>query len=173
VITNKISALVHPKLQFRGFHNHVSHITDLLEKAENQHFQNLLSLDVDDVPLHDAITALQSLILYLITYLFSTDPTVQISAESHLHLLPDWASKLWTTAAHRIPANLSPHQSWLLGETTRRTLDQSWCLFMSLGGWWARDGILRVIGSWSWSGWGIMGSRQGMGLITVRLKSRM
>ena len=135
VITNKISALVHPKLQFRGFHNHVSHITDLLEKAENQHFQNLLSLDVDDVPLHDAITALQSLILYLITYLFSTDPTVQTSAESHLHLLPDWASKLWTTAAHRIPANLSPHQSWLLGETTRRTILLSYILTCVFTGW--------------------------------------
>jgi hypothetical protein len=135
VKANKTSALVHPKLQFRGFHNHLTHITDVLEKAENQHFQDLLSLDIDDVPLHDAITALQSLILYLITYLFSTNPAIQTSAESHLHLLPYWASRLWTTAAHRIPANLSPYQSWLLGETTRRTILLSYILSCVFTGW--------------------------------------
>lgn len=135
VQAGNVSALVHPKLHFRGNHNYLAHVAEMLEKPHNQHFSDLLAVDIDHVPLEDAITAIQALILYLIRFLFSTTPSIQEHAESHLWLLPHWAGKLWTSAWCRIPAGLSPWQAWLLGETTRRTIIMAYFVSCSFTGW--------------------------------------
>ncbi|KAF2476332.1 uncharacterized protein BDR25DRAFT_349425 [Lindgomyces ingoldianus] len=70
------------------------------------------------VPLVGIIIALQSLILILITHLFSADTAIQSATVSYLPLLRDWAEKLWSSAGSCIQVGLSPCQAWLLGETT-------------------------------------------------------
>ena len=135
VNAGEVSALVHPKLQFRGDRNYLARIAKMLERSESQEFHELLAVDIGNIPLGDAITAIQALVLYLIQFLFDVDSRVQASTESHLWLLRQWVGILWTSAWTRVPTGLSPWQAWLLGETTRRTIILSYIVMCSFTGW--------------------------------------
>jgi hypothetical protein len=129
------AAFIHPGLQFRGTHNYVSFAADMLQSCDNQHIRQLVRIHVDEIPLDDAITALQVLLLYLTKFLFGDDIQAQEHAAQYLTVLEDWSRRLWSSAWRRLPKGLSHWQAWLLGESTRRTIFISWIIPCAYSGW--------------------------------------
>ncbi|KAF2659257.1 hypothetical protein K491DRAFT_689380 [Lophiostoma macrostomum CBS 122681] len=129
------AAFVHPGLQFRGIHNYISRADEVLKSCNNQQIRELVQVHVDEIPLDDAITALQVLLLYLTRFLFGDDVQDQDYAAQYLTVLEDWSRRLWSSAWRRIPKGLSHWQAWLLGESTRRTIFVSWVIPCAYSGW--------------------------------------
>jgi len=135
VASGEISILVHPKLQFLGERDYLKILPEVLKAPQSMFLDELVKIDISDAPLYDAITAIQTLIIYLIKYLFATDLNIQTSAMSCLPLLANWTQLLLSTASTKIPSGLSPWQAWLLGETTRRTIILSYFVSCTFKAW--------------------------------------
>jgi hypothetical protein len=124
---------VHPGLQLNDGHDHFT----AFEKTENgivsyEMFERLTKVDVKTVPIKGALLAHQALLVYLATFLFSSDEAEQTNAESYLGLLSEWTQNLLESARTRMPRNQSPWQDWLFGESVRRTIIMSHALNFTL-----------------------------------------
>lgn len=135
VVNSQVAPCIHPKLQFRGDKNYLTTVPMLLAKPANKHLQELLEMDFNSVPLQDALTAMQALMLYLITFLFHADTKIQDSAVPHLAILERWVRELYLSAWEKMPQGLSHWQAWLLGESVRRTIIMSVLLPCAFSGW--------------------------------------
>ncbi len=84
------------------------------------------------MPVKEALTALQALLVYLATSLFSSDQSERKNAERFLDVLSEWTQTLLSSAQTRMPRNQSPWQDWLFGESVRRTIIMSYALSLTL-----------------------------------------
>ncbi len=133
VKAGKPAVFVHPKLQLHGSCNHFAPFVEAGKDGVNyESFERLLRIDIETVPVAEALTALQALLVYLATFLFSSVQAEQENAESLLNVLSEWTQTLLASAQARTPPNQSPWQEWLLGESLRRTIIMSYALSLSL-----------------------------------------
>jgi len=129
----KPAVFVHPGLQLKSDYEYFS----IFEEMENgimsyEKFQRLTQVDVKTVPVKEALAAHQGLLIYLATFLFSSDEAEQTNSESHLSLLSEWTQNLLDSAQKRMPRNQSLWQDWLFGESVRRTIIMSHALAFTL-----------------------------------------
>ncbi|KAL2821433.1 hypothetical protein BDW59DRAFT_181201 [Aspergillus cavernicola] len=118
---------VHPKLQLHGNHSHLSAIVET-RTVTYESLHHLIQVDLKLVPIREALTALQALIIHLAN--FATDR--QFNMEKYLSILLEWSQTLLASAQARMPLDQSPWQAWLLGESFRRTIIMSFALAMSM-----------------------------------------
>ena len=129
----KPAVFVHPKLQLHSNHNHFPSLGETGKGGVNcESFKRLIQIDVKTVPVKEALTALQALLVYLATSLFSPGQAEQAKAEKFLDVLSEWAQTLLASAQTRRPRNQSPWQEWLFGESVRRTIIMSYALSLAL-----------------------------------------
>ncbi len=95
-------------------------------------FRQLVQIDVKSLPLEEALTALQALLVYLAKFLFSSDQEEQRDSENNMNILSEWTQILLASAKTRMPRNPSPWQKWLFGESVRRTIIMSYGLSLAL-----------------------------------------
>jgi len=133
VRAGKPAVFVHPKLQLHGNYNHFAAFGETGEGgASYESFKRLIQIDVKTVPVKEALTALQALLIYLATFLFSSCQAEQTNAEKSLNILSEWTQTLLASAQTRMPRNQSPWQEWLFGESVRRTIIMSYALSLTL-----------------------------------------
>ena len=113
--------------------DHLVHPSSL--GLEDPKFKDILSTDITSTSFDEALLTVQSLMLYLLTYLFSKDPDTRAKAESHFGVLSEKAEHLEHVASDRVLRGLSPWQAWLQGESTRRTILTSYVLICAHTSW--------------------------------------
>lgn len=132
---HKPAIFVHPKLKYHGdINDHLGVFRKSGADAVNtQNFQSLLKLNIYTASLEERLAAVQSLLIYLATFLFSYIGTKGAHTLDSLNILSDWTQALFSskerTSKHR---DQSPWQSWLLGESIRRTIIMSYALTMAI-----------------------------------------
>lgn len=128
----KPALFIHPKLRM---HNNYIHSAIFGEPAENytsyECLKRLAQTKFDTLPAEDALTALQALIIYLATLLFSSDSLLQEGAEKYVNVMYGWTQVILDSAQAKTPRK-SPWQEWLFGESVRRTIFMSYGLIMAL-----------------------------------------
>lgn len=130
------AVFVHPKLQLHSNYNHFATFGKTGEGGvSSESFQYLIQIDIKRVPVEEALTALQALLIYLARFLFSSDQVEQTCAEGFLDVLYDWTQCLLVSAQKRMPRNLPPWQKWLFGESVRRTIIMSYALSLAVSGY--------------------------------------
>ncbi|KAL4955510.1 hypothetical protein BDW69DRAFT_117061 [Aspergillus filifer] len=125
----KPAVFVHPKL---SLHDTIDHFADLLgtkKGGDYESFMRLIELDFNVIPIKEGLTALQALLIHLATFLLDGR---QMNVQDCQNLLTDWAQSLLASAQARSPPDQSPWQTWLLGESLRRTIVMAYGLAMSL-----------------------------------------
>ena len=132
VKAGKPAVFVHPKLHLQGNYNHFAAFGESEKGVSYERFKHLTQLDLNTIPVTEALTALQALLVYLATFLFSSDKTTQMYAEESLKISSEWAQVLLTSAQTLKPRNQSPWQDWLFGESVRRTIAMSYGLSLAL-----------------------------------------
>ncbi|KAH6665528.1 hypothetical protein B0J14DRAFT_233399 [Halenospora varia] len=133
VRAGKPTVFVHPKLQLHSNYNHFAAFGGTGKSGVSYEiFNRLIQIDVKTVPVEEALTALQALLLYLATFLFSPSQIEQANAEKFLDVLSEWTQTLLESAQTRMPRNKSPWQQWLFGESVRRTIIMSYVLPLAL-----------------------------------------
>jgi hypothetical protein len=130
VRAGKPAIFVHPDLQLDGSYDHFAAFENGSMSYEK--LEHLTQIDVKTLPVKDALSAHQALLVYLATFLFSSEEAEQTSAESFLGLLSEWTQILLESAKTRMPRNQSPWQDWLFGESVRRTIIMSHALNFAL-----------------------------------------
>jgi hypothetical protein len=119
----------HPKLQLHGDYTHLSvFVVPGKESVSYESFKRLSHVDINKLPVMEALTAVQALLIYLATFLFSSDQIQLAKAENALPVLSEWTQNLLATAKSEKPPHLSPWQEWLYGESARRTIIMSYAL---------------------------------------------
>ncbi|KAL4923094.1 Zn(II)2Cys6 transcription factor domain-containing protein [Aspergillus undulatus] len=129
VKSGKPATFVHPKLHLHGDYNHFDDVMETRNGVNYESFRRLIELDLNVIPIKEALTALQALLIYLSTSLLDNMP---MNVEKCQDLLVNWAQALLASAQARSPPNQSPWQTWLFGESVRRTIIMSYGLAMSL-----------------------------------------
>ncbi|KAL4810701.1 hypothetical protein BDV18DRAFT_645 [Aspergillus unguis] len=127
VRAGKPATFVHPRLQTHGTRNHF----DSLEDGRGvgcASFKRLIELDFEALPIREALSALQVLVIHLESS-FSQE---KISVQNYLNLLIEWTEILLASAQTRMPPAQSPWQAWLFGESVRRTIIMSYALAMGI-----------------------------------------
>lgn len=133
VRAGKPAVFIHPKLQLHGNYNHFASFGEIGKgRVSYESFKRLLQIDFKTVPIKEALTALQALLVYLATFLFFSGQTEQTDAETFLDALSEWTQTLLASAQTRMPRNQSPWQEWLFGESIRRTIIGSYGISMAL-----------------------------------------
>lgn len=133
VRAGKPALFIHPKLQIHSNYNHFAAFGEMGQSSVSyESFKCLLQTDVKTVPIKEALTALQALLVYLATFLFFSGQTEQTEAEASLNVLSEWTQTLLASARTRRPRNQSPWQEWLFGESIRRTIIASYGISMAL-----------------------------------------
>lgn len=128
----KPAVFIHLGLHVRGDYNHYAALSGTIKGGVNHPgFHRLLQVDIEAVPIQEALTALQAFLVHLALSLFSSDPVEQANAERHLDILSDWTRALLVSAQPRLPLILSPWQTWLFGESVRRTIVMSHALALA------------------------------------------
>ncbi|KAL4871540.1 hypothetical protein BDV12DRAFT_23671 [Aspergillus spectabilis] len=128
VRAGKPALFVHPKLQLHGDYNHFADFVESRRGISYESFRRLTELDINVVPVKEALTALQTLLIHLAT--FGLDGQVDIA--DYITLLSEWTQTLLASAQTKMPRDQSPWQRWLFGESVRRTIIMSYVLAMSL-----------------------------------------
>ncbi|EHK44590.1 hypothetical protein TRIATDRAFT_300696 [Trichoderma atroviride IMI 206040] len=119
----KPALFIHPGLHIRGNHNHYAMLTKNQAGSVNHPcFKHLLEVDIKAVPILEALTAVQALLIHMTISLFSSDSMEQANAERFIDILSVWTETLLIEAKPKLPAALSPWQTWLFGESVRRTI---------------------------------------------------
>jgi hypothetical protein len=135
VRAGKPAVFVHPKLQLHSNYNHFAAFEEIGKGGVScESFKRLVQIDVRTVPIKEALVALQTLLVYLATFLFSSSEPEQTTAEKYLNILSEWTQTLSASAQTRIPRNQSPWQEWLFGESVRRTIIMSYVFSLALSG---------------------------------------
>jgi len=133
VRAEKPAVFVHPKLQLHGNYNHLTAIGEIGQCGVScESFKRLIQTDVKTVPIEEALTALQALLVCLAKYLFSSGQAEQANAEKFLGVLSEWTQTLLASAQTRMPRNKSLWQEWLFGESVRRSIIMSYALSLTL-----------------------------------------
>lgn len=114
---------IHSGLHIQGNYNHYEMLTENQAGGVNHpSFKRLLKVDIETVPILEALTAVQALLIHMTVSLFSSDPVERETAERFIDILSVWTQALLTCAQPKLPAGLSPWQTWLFGESVRRTI---------------------------------------------------
>ena len=100
-LSEQVGPCIHPKLQLKGTQNFLAWIPELLKTPDGERSRELLQLKLNSMPLHDALTAQQTLLLFLIRYLFDIRSTVESSAHLYLGVLQKWTTELMLSASDR------------------------------------------------------------------------
>jgi hypothetical protein len=123
------ASFFHPKLRLEGDYNHIAALVTAAEGGVTfDSFTRLLRTNIKTAPIKEALTAVQALLIYLATFLFTSDETPQAKAENALSVLSEWTQNLLALAQSKMPLNLAPWQEWLYGESVRRTIIMSYAL---------------------------------------------
>lgn len=132
----KPALFIHPSLHMHGNYNHYAVLAENQTGGVNHPgFKRLLKVDIKAAPILEALTAVQALLIHMTISLFSLDALEQANAEKFTDLLSVWTQALLLEAQPKLPAALSPWQTWLFGESVRRTILMSHAvalLFFSL-----------------------------------------
>lgn len=135
VSAGKPAVFVHPKLQLQGNYNHLPAFGETGKGGVSyESCMRLIQIDVKTVPIKEALTALQALLIYLATILFPSGQVEQTNADKFLDVLFEWTQTLLASAQTRMPRNQSPWQEWIFGESVRRTIIMSYLLSLALSG---------------------------------------
>lgn len=119
----KPALFIHPGLHMRGNYNHYAILTEYQTGGVNHPgFKRLLEVDIEAVPILEALTAVQALLIHMAISLFSPDSVEQENAEKFINTLSVWTQVLLIQAQPKLPVSLSPWQTWLFGESVRRTI---------------------------------------------------
>ncbi|KAL6886762.1 hypothetical protein GGI43DRAFT_418319 [Trichoderma evansii] len=119
----KPAMFIHPGLHMQGNYNHYGMLVENQFGGVNHlGFKRLLKVDIEAVPILEALTAVQALLIHMTVSLFSSDPVERVNAEKAIDILCVWTQTLLTYAQPKLPAALSPWQTWLFGESVRRTI---------------------------------------------------
>lgn len=129
------AVFIHPRLQ--QLPENKSHLAVLLNTTEcvasYEVIENFIHLDIQALPMKIALTAVQTLLMYLGTFLLS-DQAGHIATTKFLNTLSEWTQILLTSAETKMPRNVSPWQEWLFAESVRRTIIISYALSMTVVG---------------------------------------
>jgi hypothetical protein len=129
----KPAVFVHSKLQLNSNYNHFAAFGETGKGGVSyENFKRLIRIDIKTVPIGEALTALQALLVYLATFLFSLGQEQQTNEEEFLNVLSEWTQTLLSSAQTRMPRNQSLWQEWLFGESVRRTIIMSYALSLAL-----------------------------------------
>lgn len=129
----KPAIFAHPKLKLHSASQNPVGALDVTRDSGMSHeaFKHLIQTDIQNIPIEDALTAVQMLLIYLATYLFSWGQAELANQEQYLKLLSDWTETLYESARVKKPKDQSPWQEWLFGESVRRTIVLSYALSMT------------------------------------------
>lgn len=119
---------IHPKLQMHHSCNRFDALGDIENGVTRESFKRLIQLDVNVVPIMEALTALQSLLILVATLVSNK----QVTGKDFLDLILAWTESLLASAQTKMPPDQSPWQAWLFGESVRRTIIMSYTLVMSI-----------------------------------------
>ncbi|KAL4997276.1 hypothetical protein BDV10DRAFT_92672 [Aspergillus recurvatus] len=123
----KPALFVHPNLHLRDSYNHFAALVGTEKGGTQRSLNRLMELDINVVPIKEALTALQALIIHLATLALHGE-----NVEGYLDLLVDWSQALLASAQTRLPPDPSPWQTWLFGESVRRTIIMAYALAMTI-----------------------------------------
>lgn len=128
----KPAVFIHPKLQLHGDYDHFAAL-GATERGivSYENLKGLIQIDIKTIPIKEALSAVQALLVYLATLLFSSAQGEQSNAESLLNVLSEWTQTLLTSAQAKMPQNQSLWQEWLFGESVRRTIIMSYTLSLT------------------------------------------
>ncbi|KAL4911227.1 hypothetical protein BDW74DRAFT_6283 [Aspergillus multicolor] len=125
--SGKPALFVHSKLQLHGNHNYLEPLVKSETSLDYEGFMRLAKLDIGALPIKEALTALQALTIYLANFALDGQ-----DVEGFLDLLVEWSQALLASAQTRMPLEHSPWQTWLFGESVRRTIVMSYALAMAI-----------------------------------------
>lgn len=126
--SGKPAIFIHPKLQMHHNCNRFDALGDIENGVTRESFKRLIQLDVNVVPIMEALTALQSLLILVATLVSNK----QVTGKDFLDLILAWTESLLASAQTKMPPDQSPWQAWLFGESVRRTIIMSYTLVMSI-----------------------------------------
>jgi len=133
--SGKPAMFVHPGLQLQNDYNHIAALGRIGKGGvSRERLHQLLQIDVNTVPIKEALTALQSLLVCLAIILPSLDEADQSYAKGCLDVLAKWTQAILASARARKPQKLSPWQEWLFGESVRRTIIMAYALTLAVSG---------------------------------------
>ncbi|PCG99276.1 Hypothetical protein PENO1_050500 [Penicillium occitanis (nom. inval.)] len=129
----KPAVFVHPKLKMRHYsYDHVAIFRKMGNEAVNErNFKNLLHLNIKTVPMEEALTAVQALLIYFANFLFAPSEGEQFDTVQYLNTLFAWTQALFPSAQNEMPRDQSPWQEWLFAESVRRTILMSYAITMA------------------------------------------
>ena len=114
----KPASFVHPMLQLPEACDHLAAIVEGEAKGVCcESFQRLVRIDIKVMPLKEVLSALQALLVYLASSVFSPLQAEQEEAERALSTVSVWTQALLARVDAGIPKCPSPWQNWLLGES--------------------------------------------------------
>lgn len=130
----KPAVFVHPKLKMRySCYDHVAVFREIGTAAVNErNFTNLLQLNIKTVPMEEALTAVQALLIYLATFLFAWKESEEHDTVQYMNTLFAWTQALFPSAQNEMPRDQSPWQEWLFAESVRRAILMSYALTMAM-----------------------------------------
>jgi hypothetical protein len=129
----KPAVFVHPKLRLHNY-NHFAAFEEISKSGMSyESFELLIQTDIKRVPISEALTAVQALLICLAKFVFS-DEAKQMISEEFLDILSKWTRTLLASAQTGMPQNQSPWQQWLFGESVRRTIIMSYIFSLALSG---------------------------------------
>ncbi len=94
-----------------------------------------LILDVVVMTLEELLAATQELILFLIQHAFKEKGMTSRPIETGFYVLTQWRTLLWSRGFRATSSNLSAWQSWILGESVRRTILMSYLVEGTYSAW--------------------------------------
>ncbi|KAL5337637.1 hypothetical protein BJX70DRAFT_227733 [Aspergillus crustosus] len=128
VRAGKPALFVHPKLQMHGDHNYLTEFMRCGGDVSYESLRRLIALEVNVVPVKEALTALQTLLIHLATLALGG----QVEMADYITLLSKWTQSLLASAQSKMPRDQSAWQDWLFGESVRRTIIMAYVLAISL-----------------------------------------
>ncbi|QGA20140.1 hypothetical protein EYB26_007841 [Talaromyces marneffei] len=130
----KPATFAHPKLKMRHHsYDHIAVFREIGKDAVNErNFNELLHLDIKTVPMEEALTAVQALLIYLATFIFSPNGPEQFDLVQLMNTLSAWTQALFPSAQNEMPRDQSPWQEWLFAESVRRTILMSYAMTVAV-----------------------------------------
>lgn len=99
MIADKPAVFIHPRLQLQSNYNHCSiFLGPMHDDMAYENLRDLAQVDFENMSAHEALSALQALILHTSTFLFSENPIYQETAEKCLAVLSTHTENLLHSA---------------------------------------------------------------------------
>ena len=128
------ATFVHPNL--RPHNGSSNYMAPFVARGESgvifDEFQRLLQLDFKTLLIHQALTALQALVVYVGFFSLSSSRAEKKAAEESLTTLSKWTESMLESVQCRSLFHQSIWQEWIFGESVRRTIFMSYGLSMAL-----------------------------------------